>query len=294
MSKHAFRGRGEVDYQSLRTLLNHLLKNQATDFIVVHGTTGESPCLTREERDQVTRFVIEEVAGRCPIMIGLGGNNTREIGQRIADLDTEGIQGILSVVPYYNKPSQEGIYQHFAHLARCSRLPIVLYNVPGRVGVNMASDTVVRLARDFDNIIGVKEASGFPQQAGQITSAELPENFVVLSGDDALSVAFIQQGAQGVISVVGNAFPQLTSELIHLAMEQKYPEADMIQTEMQQINTLLFQEGNPAGIKALLLEMGLIASEQLRLPLVPVSEELKAKLGQAAQSLIHYEQGRKG
>ena len=227
-------------------------------------------------------------------MIGLGGNNTREIGQRIADLDTEGIQGILSVVPYYNKPSQEGIYQHFAHLARCSRLPIVLYNVPGRVGVNMASDTVVRLARDFDNIIGVKEASGFPQQAGQITSAELPEDFVVLSGDDALSVAFMQQGAQGVISVVGNAFPQLTSELIHLAMEQKYPEADMIQTEMQQINTLLFQEGNPAGIKALLLEMGLIASEQLRLPLVPVSEELKAKLGQAAQSLIHYEQGRKG
>ena len=291
MSKHAFRGlgvalvtpfdgRGEVDYQSLRTLLNHLLKNQATDFIVVHGTTGESPCLTREERDQVTRFVIEEVAGRCHIMIGLGGNNTREIGQRIADLDTEGIQGILSVVPYYNKPSQEGIYQHFAHLARCSRLPIVLYNVPGRVGVNMASDTVVRLARDFDNIIGVKEASGFPQQAGQITSAELPEDFVVLSGDDALSVAFMQQGAQGVISVVGNAFPQLTSELIHLAMEQKYPEADMIQTEMQQINTLLFQEGNPAGIKALLL--------------VPVSEELKAKLGQAAQSLIHYEQGRKG
>ena len=202
MSKHAFRGlgvalvtpfdgRGEVDYQSLRTLLNHLLKNQATDFIVVHGTTGESPCLTREERDQVTCFVIEEVAGRCPIMIGLGGNNTREIGQRIADLDTEGIQGILSVVPYYNKPSQEGIYQHFAHLARCSRLPIVLYNVPGRVGVNMASDTVVRLARDFDNIIGVKEASGFPQQAGQITSAELPEDFVVLSGDDALSVAFM-------------------------------------------------------------------------------------------------------
>lgn len=305
MSKHAFRGlgvalvtpfdgRGEVDYQSLRTLLNHLLKNQATDFIVVHGTTGESPCLTREERDQVTRFVIEEVAGRCPIMIGLGGNNTREIGQRIAVLDTEGIQGILSVVPYYNKPSQEGIYQHFAHLARCSRLPIVLYNVPGRVGVNMASDTVVRLARDFDNIIGVKEASGFPQQAGQITSAELPEDFVVLSGDDALSVAFMQQGAQGVISVVGNAFPQLTSELIHLAMEQKYPEADMIQTEMQQINTLLFQEGNPAGIKALLLEMGLIASEQLRLPLVPVSEELKGKLGQAAQSLILYEQGRKG
>lgn len=301
MSKHNFRGlgvalvtpfdiHGHVDYRSLEQLLGRLSLGEVTDFLVIHGTTGESPCLTREERNELTHYIVEYVQGRCPIMIGLGGNNTLELGERITALDTTGLAGILSVVPYYNKPSQEGMYQHFAHIARSSTLPIVLYNVPGRVGVNMAPDTVIRLAHDFENIIGVKEASGYPQQAGQITTAKLPEDFVVLSGDDALSVAFMQNGAQGVISVVGNAFPQLTSDLIHLAMDGKYAEADMLQTQMQTINTLLFQEGNPAGIKSTLHSMGWIASDKLRLPLVSVSEELRLKLSQAAQELANYEQ----
>ena len=244
MSKHSFKGLGvalvtpftetnKVDYKSLERLVEHLLRDRATDFLVVHGTTGESPCLTRQERDAVTEQIVKQVAGRCPIMVGLGGNNTLETADRIAAMQTRGIDGILSVVPYYNKPSQEGIYQHFSTLARRSSLPIVLYNVPGRVGVNMAPDTVIRLAQEHENIIGVKEASGFPQQAEQITSAELPKDFVVLSGDDALTVAFVQNGAQGVISVVGNAYPRLTSRLTHLAMQGRYNEADMLQTAME-------------------------------------------------------------
>ena len=180
------------------------------------------------------------------------------------------------------------MYRHFAHLAERSPLPIVLYNVPGRVGVNMAPSTAVRLARDFDNIIGIKEASGFPQQAEQITSCELPEDFVVLSGDDALTVPFIQNGAQGVISVVGNAYPRLFSHLTHLAMEGRLNEADMIQTEMRQINTQLFQEGNPVGIKALLYLMRLIDSNQLRLPLVSASPELMERLDATRKALDAY------
>lgn len=302
MSKHPFRGMGvalvtpfteqeEVDYKSLERLLEHLLRDQATDFIVIHGTTGESPCLTRQERDEVIKHVIQQVAGRCPLMVGLGGNNTREIGERISELDPTGLSGILSVVPYYNKPSQEGIFQHFSYLAQRSELPLILYNVPSRVGVNMASDTVVRLARTHVNIVGVKEASGFPQQAGQITSSELPEDFVVLSGDDALCVAFVQNGARGVISVAGNAYPRLTSRLIHLAMDGRYNEADMIQTAMRQLNTQLFQEGNPAGIKALLHLMRLIDTERLRLPLVCVSQELRERLDETRRVLDGYALG---
>ena len=224
-------------------------------------------------------------------MVGLGGNDTVETGERIQAMDTRGVSGILSVVPYYNKPSQEGIFQHFSYLAQRSELPLILYNVPSRVGVNMASDTVVRLARTHSNIVGVKEASGFPQQAGQITSSELPEDFVVLSGDDALCVAFVQNGARGVISVAGNAYPRLTSRLIHLAMDGRYNEADMIQTAMRQLNTQLFQEGNPAGIKARLHLMGLIDTECLRLPLVCVSQELRERLDETRRVLDGYALG---
>jgi dihydrodipicolinate synthase len=299
MSKHPFTGLGvalvtpftddnKIDYKSLERLLEHLLRDQAMDFLVVHGTTGESPCLTRPEREAVTRRVVEQVAGRCPIVVGLGGNDTVETGERFQAMDTHGVSGILSVVPYYNKPSQEGIFQHFSYLAQRSELPLILYNVPSRVGVNMASDTVVRLARTHSNIVGVKEASGFPQQAGQITSSELPEDFVVLSGDDALCVAFAQNGARGVISVAGNAYPRLTSRLIHLAMDGRYNEADMIQTAMRQLNTQLFQEGNPAGIKALLHLMGLIDTECLRLPLVCVSQELRERLDETRRVLDGY------
>lgn len=296
MSRHPFRGMGvalvtpfteanEIDYKSLERLLEHLLRGQATDFIVIHGTTGESPCLTREERNRVTQHIVEQVDGRCPLMIGLGGNNTRETAERLSTLDTRGLSGVLSVVPYYNKPSQEGMYQHFKTLSTHSPLPLMLYNVPGRVGVNMTPDTVIRLAQSCENIIGIKEASGFPQQASQITAGELPEDFVVLSGDDSLTVSFVQNGAVGVISVLGNAYPQLASRLTHLAMDGHINEADLLQTELRLLNAQLFQEGNPVGVKALLWLMRLIDSPTLRLPLVAASPELIDRLDQTRKEL---------
>lgn len=287
-----FTPEGKVDYASLESLLNHLLENEATDFVVVHGTTGESPCLTREERNDVTRLVVNHISGRCPIVVGLGGNDTLELGKRFEEAPIEGIDGFLSVVPYYNKPSQEGLYRHFSHIASRSALPIILYNVPGRVGVNMMPDTIIRLAKDCPNIVGVKEASGYVMQAEQVIQAGLGDNFVVLSGDDALSVPFIQNGARGVISVVGNAYPRLFSELIHLAMDGKYNEADMIQTALRDINTQLFANGNPAGIKALLYQLGIIRHNILRLPLVPTTNEVYNALARAHQRLLEFARSR--
>ncbi len=282
-----FLDNGAIDYESLDRLLDHLIIGQA-DFLVIHGTTGESPCLTRDERNQVTRKVIQRVQGKLPIVIGLGGNNTIELGKRFEELDTEGIDGILSVVPFYNKPSQEGLYQHFSYIAKCSKLPIILYNVPGRVGINLNPETVIRLAKEHELIVGVKEASGFVSQGEQVASAMHGEDFVVLSGDDALSTAFIRNGAKGVISVAGNAFPKLFGKLIHLAMEGKLNEAEMIQERFSKLNTSLFANGNPAGIKALLKDMELIKYNSLRLPLVPASKETILALEDARASLEVY------
>lgn len=283
---------GEADYLSLAKLIDHILLGGA-DFVVVHGTTGESPCLSRNERSDITRFVVERVAGRIPIMIGLGGNNTYELGERIESMTTDGLSGILSVVPYYNKPTQEGLYQHFAHLAERSPLPIVLYNVPGRVGVNMMPETVARLAHRFDNIVGVKEASGFVAQGESICKLVGRSDFALLSGDDNISIDFIRNGACGVISVVGNAYPQLFTRLIHLAMEGRYNEAEMIQVQLRDLNTQLFANGNPSGIKALLYQQGIIQHNALRLPLVSVSPEVYQLLDEARQVVDRYirEQG---
>lgn len=282
---------GAVDYNSLERLLDHLVAGRA-DFLVVHGTTGESPCLTREERNEVTAFVVDRVAGRMPIMIGLGGNNTREVGERMVQLDTRGLSGILSVVPYYNKPTQEGLYRHFAYLAERSPLPIVLYNVPGRVGVNMMPETIARLAKEYDNIIGVKEASGFVAQAELTHKLVGREDFCILSGDDNISIDFIRNGACGVISVIGNAYPRLFGELIHLSQATRYNEADMIQTQLRDMNTQLFANGNPSGIKALLYQQGIIAHNELRLPLVPVSEEVYRLLDDARLAVDNYQADR--
>ena len=282
-----FKADGSVDYEALVKLVEYQVQN-GTDYLVVLGTTAETPTLTETEKAEIKRLVVTQVRRRVPVVLGVGGNCTRAVVDTLRQADLQDVDAILSVVPYYNKPSQEGMYRHFAHLAEASPLPLVLYNVPGRVGVNMAPDTVVRLARDFDNIIGIKEASGYPQQAAQITACELPEDFVVLSGDDALTVPFIQNGAVGVISVVGNAYPRLFSHLTHLAMEGHINEADMIQTEMRAINTQLFQEGNPVGIKALLYLMRLIDSNSLRLPLVAASPELSERLDATRKALDIY------
>lgn len=284
---------GALDVKSLHRLLDHLLEEGA-DYVVVHGTTGESPCLTRVERDEVTDIVVQRIGGRIPIVIGLGGNDTRETAGRLRQMRADGIDAILSVVPYYNKPSQEGLYQHYRHLSEASPLPIILYNVPGRVGINMLPDTVVRLAEDCHNIIGIKEASGFVAQAEQINSMLGSSSFVVLSGDDALSVPFMKVGAKGVISVVGNAYTRLMRELIHLGLEGKMNEADLIQTKLRQINNFLFANGNPAGIKALLYQMQLIDHQHLRLPLTPVTHEVYLSLERERRLLDEYLHRTKG
>lgn len=271
-----------IDYKSLDRLVEHQLVGEI-DFLVVHGTTGESPCLTRQEREDVIRRVIERVDGRVPIVIGLGGNDTLELGARMRTLDVEGISGILSVVPYYNKPTQEGIYQHFSHLAGCTSLPIILYNVPGRVGVNMMPDTIARLANEHTNIVGVKEASGFVAQAEQVLRLVNRADFAVLSGDDNISIDFIRNGACGVISVIGNAYPRLFGRLIHLSLEGRYNEADMLQEVLKEMNIHLFANGNPSGIKSLLYQMGIIDHNELRLPLVPASPEVHRAIGVANQ-----------
>ncbi len=278
---------GAIDYESLDKLLDYLLEGGA-DFLVIHGTTGESPCLTREERELVTRRVVERVAGRLPIMVGLGGNDTLELAKRFKHLDTDGIDGILSVSPYYNKPQQEGLYQHFAHISKYTELPIILYNVPSRVGVNLMPETVIRLAKDCPNIIGIKEASGFVAQVEQVVQGVEGLDFAVLSGDDALSANFIRNGARGVISVAGNAYPKLFGRLIHLAMEGRFNEADELQDRFRELNAQLFANGNPAGIKALLQDMQLIKHNVLRLPLLPASRAVCLALEEARLALDAY------
>ncbi len=278
---------GAIDYKSLERLLEHIITNGA-DYLIVHGTTGESPCLTRDERNEVTRKVVEQVAGRVPIVIGLGGNDTLEVGKRFRELDTTGIAGILSVAPYYNKPNQEGLYQHFAHIAKCTDLPIMLYNVPGRVVVNIMPETVIRLANDCPNIVAIKEASGFWEQGRQVAEAMQGKDFVVLSGDDALSMHFIRNGAKGVVSVAGNAYPQLCAKLIHLGIEGKLNEADLIQDRLVKLNSLLFANGNPSGIKALLKDMEVIDHNVLRLPLLPASKDVEQSLCEERLALDTY------
>lgn len=273
---------GSIDYKSLDRLVDHQLAG-GVDFMVVHGTTGESPCLTRQEREDVIHRIIARVGGQVPIVIGLGGNDTLELGARMRALDIMGISGVLSVVPYYNKPTQEGLYQHFSYLSGCTQLPIILYNVPGRVGVNMMPDTVARLANEHANIVGLKEASGFVAQAEQVLRLVNRSDFTVLSGDDNISIDFIRNGALGVISVIGNAYPELFGRLIHLSLEGRYNEADMIQEIFRDMNVHLFANGNPSGIKSLLYQIGIIDHNVLRLPLVPTSPEVHRAIGVANQ-----------
>ena len=258
----------EIDYPALEKVVDRVVSNGA-DFLVVLGTTGETPTLTEEEKTSVMKAVRETAGGRIPLVVGIGGNNTAEIIRRVTHTDLTGYSAILSVVPYYNKPSQEGIYSHFKAIAEASPLPIILYNVPGRTGVNMTADTTLRLARKVPNIIGIKEASGQMQQIERLIK-EKPEGFRVVSGDDGMTYPLMTLGAEGVISVVGNAFPKEFSEMVHLCLEGNYIEAVDYHYKFKEIIRLLFADGNPAGVKCVMHDMGLIENE-LRLPLVPVS-----------------------
>ncbi len=261
-----FTQEGEVDYTALSRLIDYQLANGA-DFLCILATTGETPTLTAEEKAKIKQMVIEKAGDKVPVLMGCGGNNTAEVVRELKEADFAGIDGILSVCPYYNKPSQEGLYQHFKAIATASPLPVVLYNVPGRTGVNLKAETTVRLAKDCPNIVAIKEASGSLEQVDEIIKNK-PDSFDVISGDDALTFPMIACGAAGVISVIGNALPKEFSRMIRLEMKGEIDAARKIHHRFTDLFNLLFVDGNPAGVKAMLHEMGMIENV-LRLPLVP-------------------------
>ena len=261
-----FTQKGEVDYEALSRLIDYQLLNHI-DYIVALGTTAETPTLTEEEKKDIMDLVLRKASGKVPVVMGLGGNNTKSITDQLQNGNFRGIDAILSVVPYYNKPSQEGLYQHFAAIAKVSPVPVVLYNVPGRTGTNMTAATTLRLANDFDNIIAIKEASGDMAQIESLIKDKLSD-FLVISGDDGVAFPLITQGAAGVISVIGNAFPAEFSRMVRLALQGDYENARTIHHRFTELFELLFVDGNPAGVKSMLSAMGMIENK-LRLPLVP-------------------------
>ncbi len=257
-----------IDFEALARLVDYQLQN-GTDYLVVLGTTAETATLSETEKESVIQFIVERVAGKVPIVLGVAGNNTKTLVEQIQKIDTRVIDAVLCVTPYYNKPSQDGLYQHYRSLAMASKLPIVLYNVPGRTGVNMSASTTLRLAREFPNIVGVKEASGNMTQMDEIINNK-PQDFVVISGDDGITYPLITLGAVGVISVIGNAFPREFSRMVRLALDGDYNSARSIHHQFNELFNLLFVDGNPAGVKCMLSMMGFIEN-QLRLPLVPTT-----------------------
>jgi 4-hydroxy-tetrahydrodipicolinate synthase len=277
-----FTPEGEVDYKSLKHLVEYQINNGA-DFLCILATTAEAPCLTHKEKDEITQFIKELVNGRIPILKYCGGNNTAAVIKEMKTTDWSGIDGILSICPYYNKPSQEGLYQHFKAISEASPLPLVLYNVPGRTGVNMKAATTLRLANDCENIVAIKEASGSLEQVDEIIFNK-PDRFDVISGDDALTFSMVASGAAGVISVIGNALPKEFSRMIRLEFKGEYEPARKIHHMFTELYSLLFVDGNPAGVKALLNDMGFIEN-QLRLPLVPTKIETKQKMADILERL---------
>ena len=273
---------GSVDYGALLRLVDYQLLN-GTDFLCVLGTTAETPTLTKEEKEKVKRTVIDRVNGRIPILLGVGSNSTQAVVDSVKHDDMTGVDALLVVVPYYNKPSQEGIYQHYKAVAEATDLPIVLYNVPGRTGVNMTAETTLRLARDFKNIVAIKEASGNITQMDDIIKNK-PADFDVISGDDGITFPLITLGAVGVISVIGNAFPREFSRMTRLALQGDYTNALTIHHKFTELFNLLFVDGNPAGVKAMLNMMGRIENK-LRLPLVPTRITTYEKMRTVLDSL---------
>ena len=270
-----FLEKGGVDFIGLEKILNHIIEG-GVDYIVVLGTTGESVVLSADEKKAVTNFVNETVDGRKPLVIGIGGNNTCNVTDTIKTTDLYGYDAILSVSPYYNKPTQDGIYQHYKAISAASPIPIILYNVPGRTSSNMSAETTIRLAHDFDNIIGVKEASGDMNQIMKIIKYK-PEGFLVISGDDGLTLPMIYMGADGVISVVGQAYPKEFSDMVRYALEGNQIVANKLHYQLLDLLDPLYCNGNPAGIKAALKIMG-ICGDRVRLPLLNVEKETYQKL----------------
>ena len=277
-----FRADGTIDEEALVRLVEYQIKNGA-DFLCIMGTTAETPTLTRDEKSYLRQLLVQRVAGRVPLLMGCGGNCTRAVIDELQSTDWTGIDGVLSVCPMYNKPSQEGLYQHFSAIAKASPVPVVLYNVPGRTGVNMTAETTLRLARDHENIVAIKEASGNITQMDDIIKNK-PEGFDVISGDDGITFPLITLGAVGVISVIGNALPREFSRMVRLALNSDYSSALHIHHKFTELFKLLFVDGNPAGVKAMLHAMGMIEN-QLRLPLVPTRLTTMEKISDILQEL---------
>lgn len=270
-----FTANGAIDFAAVAKIVDNLIAG-GVDYILVLGTTGETPTLTIDERKALLRFVRDRVAERTKLIVGIGGNCTRDVVACLKGWDLSGYDAVLSVNPYYNKPNQEGLYQHFKAIAEASPLPILLYNIPGRTGVNMTAETIARLAKDFPNIIGVKEASGNLEQMEQV-KALAPSDFLLISGDDGLTVEVIKRGGVGVISVLANGYPAETAEVVNLALNGNIGEAEQKLKALNDIVSALFEEGNPVGIKTALHIKG-VCSNTMRLPLVSGSEALLAKM----------------
>ena len=267
---------GEVDFDTLTLLTDRLIEN-GINFLVVLGTTAETPTLTKHEKEEIIKCVVDACGGRVPLIAGAGGNDTHSSIEAIHSLNKNGIDAILSVVPYYNKPTQQGIYQHFSAIAAASERPLVLYNVPGRTGSNMSADTTLRLASDYpEAIVAIKEASGDFEQITRLL-AERPDGFRVLSGDDALTLPMMALGAEGVISVIGNGYPGQMSSLVNAALKGDYDTARELHHALSPMFKAIFQEGNPAGIKAA-MEIQELCNNVLRLPLVPATKALSGKI----------------
>ncbi|RRD01872.1 4-hydroxy-tetrahydrodipicolinate synthase [Prevotella sp. OH937_COT-195] len=266
---------GQVDYKALERLVEFQIANGA-DFFCIMATTGEMPTLTSEEKMRIKEFVVDTVQGRLPIIIGCGGNNTKNVVEQLEHGNFKGIDGILSVCPYYNKPTQEGLCRHFSMISEATDLPIILYNVPGRTGVNLNPETTIRIASDCRNVVAIKEACGNLEQVKEIIKNK-PCGFDVLSGDDALTYSMVECGAAGVISVIGNSMTKEFSKMLHLEMEGNFKAAFEIHNRLIELYNLLFVDGNPAGIKAMLSEMGMIENV-LRLPLIPVQDSTSKRI----------------
>lgn len=277
-----FREDGSVDFKSLEKLLQHITDNQI-DYVVALGTTGESVTLSKDEKKAIVNFVLDVINKKMPVVVGMGGNNTQDVISSIKSWDFDGIDAILSVAPYYNKPSQKGLFLHFKSVAEASPVPVIIYNVPARTGSNINAETTVRLAKEVKNIVAVKEASGDMSQIMHILKNK-PKNFQVISGDDMLALPMIILGGSGVISVISNAYPKDFSDMVQFALAGEINNACELHYKLLDMIKAIFTEGSPSGIKALLEIMG-ISGNHLRLPLIPVSEEHYHKIASLMKKL---------
>jgi len=277
-----FKNDSSIDFSALGRIINHVIKG-GVNYIIAMGTTGEASTLTKDEKQALISYVIEAIDKRVPLVIGIGGNNTQEVINWIREIEFDGVDGILSVAPYYNKPNQRGLIQHFKAIATCSPLPVIIYNVPGRTCSNITSDTCLELAHECDNIVAVKEASGDLVQIMRIIKGK-PEDFLVISGDDMMTLPVISVGGSGVISVLANAYPAECSELVSNALKNNFKAAREIQFRFIETIELLFADGNPSGVKAFLSLMNL-CHNNLRLPLVPVSKTVFTRIQKVVEDL---------